>query len=615
MRSRNREPIIFLFVCLSTHALAQTGIPKRSDVLFPNIEEAQELHSFEADMTVWGFMASIHGNFDTSRWKHSVKDHHNHGLSIHGRVEWDLNWEGILKRHPEEYEKAACHDFDGKPIYFPWNDQEFWFCNHQPIFQEYLKFQIRLALSAKPDGLLFDSQTGTPTSYGRGGCFCDRCMANFPKWLSEHFTAAELGKWEIDDISTWNYHHHLKDQGWTWEKYKSRVSNGSTTIPLANEYRLFQKEYLNQLVRDLISYAQERAGYELAISCSSPLYDAYYAGVRMVHLPEIDFYSQEYNHRIDSLKLPDHLVMLYKIAEAMDKPLVVTAQPEPDWFDMHHSDRVNLSWSWIAQAYANGANFIVPRRMWGYNGTNHVYFEGKLKGYKKIYQLMVAHPELFDDYEAVSHVGLLYVHQAYRQYDKTVDRIAAEMMLQNIPFRLEIAGDQWWPKYLEAGRLKELDAIVVHRKLLDLLDEKQRAVLNTVKHKWVKWDSNDMSAMDKRLSREIRMTAQNVSAFPRHKRNDADAPYVLHLLNRNYRADEDTFEIQNHFKVTLSNRLFGGFGTKAFYYTPGSQEPIKLEILRNEAGQSYTFVVPALNHWGIVKIRQDSPADEPGYSP
>ena len=606
MRSRFPQLAACLFICFGSNVLAQTGIPKRSDVMFPKVAEVQELRSFHADQTAWGFMKSIRGDFDTAEWEKSVEDHHKQGLKIHGRIEWDLNWDGIRKRHPADYEKAACRDFEGNPVYFPWNDKQFWFCNHQPIFQEYLRFQIReMALSAKPDGLLFDSQTGTPTSYKRGGCFCDQCMLDFPKWLSEHFTAEELAKWGIDDIFTWNYHHYLKASGWNLEQYKSHVLHGKP-VPLGSEYKLFQKEYLNQLVSDLISYAQDLAGYKLAISCSSPVHDLYYAGVRMVQLPEIDFYTQEYNHRIDTLRVPEHTILLYKLAEAMEKPLVLTAQPEPDWWGMFHNDRLNLSWSWIAQAYANGANFIVPRRMWGYQGTVHVYFEGKQKGYEKIYRLMIIHPELFDDYEAVSHVGLLYVHRAHRHRDKTVDRLAAELMMRNIPFRLEIAGDSWWPKYLDKRRLQSLDAIVVHRDLLKFLDSKQRAVLGTVKRKCVEWNGDDLSALDKQMSREISVSAHNVASFPRQKTGDAKAPYILHLVNHNYVAEKEVFEKQKDFEVVLSEQLFGGVGSKALYHTPQSEEPIALEILSDKVGQSYRFRVPSLNHWGIVQIMHDA---------
>ena len=377
-------------------------------------------------------------------------------------------------------------------------------------------------------------------------------------------------------------------------------------MPLGTEYRLFQKDYLNQLVSNLIAYAQAQAGYNLAISCSSPVHDLYYAGTRMVQLPEIDFYTQEYNHRIDELRVPEHTILLYKLAEAMGKPLVVTAQPEPDWWGMHHDNRLNLSWSWIAQAYANGANFIVPRRMWGYQGTKHTYFEGKDKGYEAIYRLMIEHPDLFDDYHPVTHVGLLYVHRAHRHYDKSVDRLAGELMINNIPFQLEVAGDRWWPQYLDEARLESLAALVVHADSLPFLDSNQRDLLTRKKRKCVVWDRDGLTALDKLLPREIRVSADRVAAFPRHKPKDPSAPYILHLVNHNYVADDDQIQKQEDFDVVFSRGLFGDVGSRALYHTPLEETPIALEIVPDIAGGSYQIRIPLLNHWGVIEIVHDS---------
>ena len=147
---------------------------------------------------------------------------------------------------------------------------------------------------------------------------------------------------------------------------------------------------------------------------------------------------------------------------------------------------------------------------------------------------------------------------------------------------------------------------MVHHDLLEFLDSKQRAVLGTVRRKCVEWNGDDLSALDKRLSREISVSALNVAAFPRQKTGDAKAPYILHLVNHNYIAEKEAFEKQKDFEVVLSNYLFDGVGSSASYHTPQSEEPIALEVSPAEVEQSYRFRVPSLNHWGVVEIMHDA---------
>ncbi|MFB3107176.1 MAG: hypothetical protein ACE1ZA_19950, partial [Pseudomonadales bacterium] len=294
----------------------------------------------------------------------------------------------------------------------------------------------------------------------------------------------------------------------------------------------------------------------------------------------------------------------------------MTGQPWPDWNTMAlNPNRVDLISSWIAQAYANGANFMVPHAMWSYSevapGNPYYYLTpGELE---PIYNFVADNSELFDDYEAVANVGLVYVHNAYRNNSLDVYAAAGELMEQNIPFELLIAGDEWWPKTLsdsdQLNRLQELSVVVETNATSQYIDSVQQSVLDGVSGKTVTWDNNDLSALLNLLDREIDVSASDVAAFPRMHASDPVAPSILHLVNRNYNSSTSTLTSQNNFTVTLTDQLFNGEIQSALYHRPGAST---LNLLVTDGNGDVTITIPNLSDWGVLELTTAIPGDVDG---
>lgn len=587
-------------------ALAQTPPEiERSHVVFTAPKYDDSYERYGADMVAWGFMPPSWGDLDPAAHANAVSLAQGAGLTFQSRIEWDVVWAGMQSFSPD-YADAAVRDFDGGTLAFPWNPGAFWFCSHQPLFDDYTHFQIAdVALAADPEFILLDSQTATPITYWYGGCFCDRCIAEFTEWLELRYTATELAALGIPDVSTFDYHDHLVASGYNRASYESQAKIWPNAIPLSHDYRLFQQRWLNDYIQGLIAFAAANATGEIAVSTSSPILDPYFAGTRMVHVPEVDFFTQEFPHEAETGAVPFDVIAAYKIADVLGRRLLLTAQPDPDWAIMVHENRVDLARSWIAQAYAYGANFMVPLEMWAVDGLGSYWYQAAPEDYEYLYKFIDENAALFDDYEAVAHVGVLYVHTAYRYFSQQLYQAVAGLTLENIPFRLVVAGDEWWPRYLDAGELAALDAVVTTTDAA-ALDAVQAATLAAVSAKTALWP--DVESLVQILPREIATTGSGVSVVPRANPGVADAPFIVHLVNRNYTAATDTMETQSNFDVTLLDSLFGSRAQAARYHRPG-QAPVDLTI--NAGIEAATFTVPGLEHWGIVELTPSSSPEPP----
>ncbi|MCD6465452.1 hypothetical protein J7L27_03695 [Candidatus Bathyarchaeota archaeon] len=574
---------------------------KRSDIFFtiPNYVTSALIQEYGASWVAWGFLPISSGSMNYSYYVNLVQQLHEAGVKFQARIEWDVVWEG-MKQFSSNFQDVASIGFDGEPLTFPWTRGHLVFCSHNPLFQNYLKFQIDMALKGKPDSIMFDSQTSTPLTYTWGGCFCNYCMADFREYLKKHYTESELQDLGIDNIETFNYHDFLVEKGWDAAKYNNAVKKWPNDIPLAEQYRKFQIEYLNSLLKELINYTKAKAGYPIAISTSSPIIEKWSVmhGARSIYLPEINFYTLEVPHHANSREIPEDVILYYKFAEALNRPLVLTAIPNPDWLTIYRERRVNLVRAWIAQAYAYGANFMVPYHMWAYDENgNHYWYKCNPGDYDYIYRFIRNNAKLFDGYDSISHVGLLYSHTAYRSGSNTIWNVCVELTRENIPFRLVISGDDWWPKYFNKTELETLDAIILTSDK-NYLDPAQKAILDEMSAKTVDWPNR--TRLFQLLPKEITVEgASNIIVVPRVNRNNNSAPFILHLLNHNYDPSTDTIIEQRNFDLIIKNTLFDSNITKAVLYEP-CHTPIELKIQKN--ADSVKIMVPHLGFWGIIKL-------------
>ncbi len=552
---------------------------------------------YGVDWTAWGFLPLIRGRTNMAGYHRAIERHREAGIGFQARVEWDAVRNGMPVFAPEN-DEAAIRDLAGEIITVPWFAGETWFCSHQPLFQAYLRYQIDLALSdadegRAPDALMFDCQTATPLTYHYGGCFCDRCLEDFHGWLLVQKARGRSLSDESVDLAAFDYREHLRARGYTVEDYNESVKRWPNFIPFSEEYRLFQLQYLQTLIQQFIDYAREQVGDSLAFSTSAPLTHA----PRLVHNEAFSHYTLEANHHADQRAPADVMFTHYKLADAIKRPLVLTALPNPDWLTMALEGRPNLARSWIAQAYASGALFMVPIEQWAYRGTGHLWYRSRPGEYAAVYQFIQRQSALFNEYEPVAQIALLYVHAAFRRNSQTLHAAVRTLTRASVPFRLFIAGDEWWP-YPESVSATDNFVRLLTTTDVVRVDEAQRDFL-------VSLGERAQSLVDFRNSADwndwrIRMSAPSIIALPRQRLGEASASAVCHLLNRNYSATDERFSPPGEFTVKIPRNIYGNVFGRATLHAPGADS----QTLRVTNDSEITeILVPNLNYWAVLELR------------
>ncbi len=592
---------------------------------------------YHVDATMWGFLPASFANFDfksnfTATMDSYVTDTINHDLADVdwvSRIEWDVIWNGMTTKYPQTFQQAMVKRLDGSNLEIKWFPGHYFFSTHHPLFKEYIKWQIQDVAFYdnenavnRVNAILFDSQHSNPAQYYLGGDFSEHCMTNFNLWLTENYNNEELTTLGITNISTFHYGEFLKNAGYNAIQYEAETTNTPNEIPLNNEFRHFLQDWNNSYLKELVQFTdkvakakgypyKEGVGY-IEVGTSSPIFDPYWNGIRMPFTDEFDFYVQEFNHRATDQKVSTDVMLLYKLAEAISKPLALTALPYPDWnFMVDNPQAVDLVRTWIAQAYANGAIFMAPEHMWAYQGALQRYYNPAIGDYDYIYAWINEKSFMFDGFETVANVGLVYSHQAYRenQYD-TLDVFlaASDLMEQNIPYKLLIAGDNWWPKYLtdkdQSIAMEKYSAIVKTNFNGAELDFAQTAKLNSHSKKIINW--SDTESIVDMLPKEMSVDVSHVALFPRENSylntSMSNAPRIMHLLNQDYNGTSSRLNIKSNLTVTIHDSLYTNVtsGFVGATYSQAGQQPIHLDI--SYANGITRIKVPELKSWGLIEL-------------
>ncbi|GAA6204551.1 hypothetical protein [Thalassotalea sp. SU-HH00458] len=621
-----------------TNADEQKRFLVESDVLFtqPLWHELNSQHhgkysKYQVDTTMWGFLPPTFPNFDAQNDFESSMQNYIDGLASHkeagvawvSRIEWDVIWRGMTTKYPQNYQSAMVKRLDGSPLEIKWFPGHYYFSTHAPLFQDYIKWQIKdIAFYGETTGpdtvgaLLFDSQHTSPAQYHLGGGFSENTQSNFRDWLIKKYSKSDLKSIGVDDVAEFHYGRYLQSLGYTVETYEAATLSGAK-IPLAEFFKLFLKEWNNTYLSDLVNftdavakdkgYPKKSNGDYIEVGTSSPILDPYFKGIRFASIDEFDFYVQEFNHKGQLETVSSEVMLMYKLAEAIGKPLALTGQPNTDWnYMVDNPEAIDLVKAWIAQAYSNGAVFMAPEQMWSYNNQGQRYYNAQTGDYDYIYQWIAENNYLFDDFESVAKVGLVYSHAAYRQsqYNQLdIFSAATELMEQNIPFKLLVAGDDWWPKYLmDTDQISQIDnyQVLIQTPFNGYaLDTTQQQILDYNKDKLVSWPN--LAQLQQLVPTEITVNADKVATFPRvnHDFPHNNPPHIIHLVNRDFNKNTKSINTKDNIVITVADTLFGKSMLSARFNQPG-QEVIKLSVeYKNGVA---TINVPKLVNWGVIEL-------------
>lgn len=499
---------------------------------------------------------------------------------------------------------AACRNFDGQPFAVPWlwdhkykGQSAWWWCTNSPLYREYLKMRLTEATKAGPDGLHIDDYRGTSGAVTwLSACFCRHCLAGFREYLGKAVPKEKLASLGIKNLDGFDYRQFLLARGVKPEDYRKRRAS----LPLAAEFLDFQVKANTAFVADYRRRAEEMVGHPLSLCVNSGLNDAQALAIA----PHLSYFCCEVDHAASSRALPKHPIYVYKLADGLDRPVAATASGQ-DWAYVAEHKLPGLVRMWIALSYAHGQNFMAPHRQWCYTkekGTH--WYGGPAEQYAWLYQFIRGNARLFDNYEAVAPVAVVYDNAARRQGRGDIQPICAALVERNVPFTVVVAGDDWLDYRLDARRLDGFKAVIVTKDFA--MDDGQRKLIEKVRaeERLVVWP--DQARLDALVPTCVQVEGTDrVLVVVRARPNDAHAPLVIHLLNRGYDKEKDTTVPLTGFRLRLRQDLLGKRKpTEARLHSPRSQ-PVPVEV--QSEGDHTVVTIPAMDLWGIVEITNKTP--------
>ena len=348
------------------------------------------------------------------------------------------------------------------------------------------------------------------------------------------------------------------------------------------------------------------------MSSNSPYYWAEFMYAVDAH----DFYTNEMEYRPPEVEvLPSEPIYTFKLADALGKLVAITGVPSA--FEPYRlRDRPGHIRLWIAQAYAHGHVFMAPDKMWTRRdaGQPDRWYHSKPGDYEDLYHFVRDYPDLFDGYESVASVALIFSNNAVRQYlgerlrsghlggqnrsaPKTdLARACLALSAASVPYRIIVAGDDWIEDRLLGTDLSRFRAVV--RFEPSHLTVAQEAKLADAGARLVTWSSAE--SLLESVGQDIDVGgAPNVSVLPRVQPENADSPLVCHLLNSNYDAETDRFDIQSNVELTIGAGMLSRVYSSATLYAPG-QAPAVVDCRASDSATTVT--IPGLGMWAILKL-------------
>ncbi len=579
---------------------------QRSDVVFMGDSAPELYREYGATVISWGGRPWGDDEGAIRGFQDRVKQAHDLGIRYLPGAAFRTAFAGMIDFDPS-FEDAICRSLEGEPILVPWlwdhkhkGHPAYWFCTNSPGYRDYLKHQIKNALTADVEGLHIDDYGGTVgTRWAGGGCFCRHCVAAFRDHLKQNVPREKLAELGIASLDDFDYGQFLRDRGVTADQYKREAAWYPEKLPLSHEYENFQNRRSTEWVAEYRRWAEEQAGHPLALCVNSGVSGA----DDLLIAPVVTFFSGEVEHEAESGQVSPKPVWSFKLGDAVGRPVACTGAGW-DWAFVKEHNKPGLVRTWIAQAYAFGHQFMPPVHQWCYTqekGTH--WYDAPPEELAYVCRFVRENARLFDGYDAVARVGLLYSNAAFRRWQRQAADACAELVLMNVPFRLVLAGDDQMDERLEPGELEDLEALVVTEPLY--LDEAQQAVLDGAKGMTVQWKEGERTSDS--LPHCVTVEgALNVTVVPRAKPGDAGAPFVCHLVNRNYVLESDSMAAQRDFAVVLSDSLFGARIAGATLYAP-RKEPVSLKVEQVAGGTR--IAVPELDLWAVLELERAGTVD------
>ncbi len=592
---------------------------KRSDVVITRPCSMEDYRRYRATALAWGFLPEPdrRGLPPDGEMMRDVAEAHRCGVSFQGRVELDADWMGMIDYDPD-YMESVVRDIDERPQFTWWTHRyrgnpSWHFCTNAPGYRRYLFHQLERVMKAGTDWLMIDSAIPTigALTARYGGCFCAHCMAGFRDWLAGRLSPEELAAAGIVDINIFDWRDYLRERGVDDARYREDIQAFPPVLPLAGHYLDYQWHEVDALFHEFKRRAQAYSDSYVPMSSNSPWYWPQFPYAVEAH----DFYTNELEYHPPEREIfPSSAVYVLKLAEAFGRLVGITGVPRA-FEPCRLRPRPGHVRLWMAQAAAFGHVFMVPAKMWTLRvpGEADRWYYSEPGNYEGLCHFVRDHARLLDDYESLASVALVFSNNAVRQYvsetrsgrlggqERSAPATALQqallaLTLANVPCRLLVAGDGKLRDQLATADLGACQAVV--RFEPSQLGAGQEAQLRQAGDRLHTWRS--ASALLAALERPIGVEgAGGIVAVPRYVPDEPRAPAVVHLLNTNYDAGDDSYHLQCDFTLTLKRSLYGRGFRRAQLHAPGQT----VRSLRcDDEGDETRLHIPQLDMWALLEL-------------
>jgi len=513
-------------------------------------------------------------------------------------------------------QEAAIRDIEGKRMLLAWmvdhtyrGVPQYWTCSNNPRSREFYRECVTAAMEAGYDGICIEEPRGSSVSLFAGGCFCDHCMEGFHDYLEKKFTPEELKQKGILNIEDFDYREMVRDVADTREAWVRAYRQGK--IPLVADFQDFQVKAAAALVKEMRELAKRMGGEDIIVGA----FGAMLGPTWLVNSQYLDFYCSEhkYGPPPEGYK---QVTFTYELARALEKPISWSNGNPTAWTYLKQNKAFNMVKGWIALSYAFGHNFGIPHYGWAFPRTKVERWDRHPKNsesctphfllptedYIPFYQFVTRNAELFDDYEAVEQVGVLYSHAAIRKRKNEVHNVCWSLLKTNIPYGLALAGDDWLANRLTEKDLSKFEFVVVPEPIM--LEGEQQRVLDewTAKGRAVPW--KDVDDVLTRIEPFVSLKSKsNILIRPRKNPSNSTVPVVIHLLNLDYDLAKDAMNRQTDITICLAHKLMDDRDVRSITLLSPESESIQVPF-ENKPDGVYVSI-PEVDIWGMLKLECD----------
>lgn len=486
---------------------------------------------------------------------------------------------------------AYARDLEGRRLTAPWmlafskTNPPTWGCNNQPAYLEKCVEAATKSLDAGADWIQFDDWAMIVSAYAwGGGCFCDRCLDGFRKYLQARLSVEQATELGIADLAAFDYKTYLAARYHitTAAAYRERRRE----VPLEPWFRSFQRMSVRAFFTTLRKRLDAHAGRRVPLSINSTL---------MVPNQERNFLADIVDFFVGETWRPGFLRMTAccKVADALGKYQVFSPIPR----DVQDTRRM------IATAYALGHLPLVPWDIYmgsDATGIRPRYF-GTSTEYGDLYRFVRDHGDLFDGCETPASVAVVANTDHYLA-DK-LEAVCRILLENHVPFTFVLAGHSYYDSSLTAGQLSRFDTVVRVNPLVDFTASDQDALRKAGTVALVATPAELTPRFLAPLSLFTFWGPAHVYLLPRVAAEDPRRRLVVHVLNLTRTSvDNHPCSLKWTSVLVRSPAMLGSHLVSARWHTPGQRTvSVETESLR----EGIRVLLPHLDLWGVLELEFD----------